>query len=131
MKRTNTVPVGGISLLVIFAVLCLTVFAWLSLSSVQAEGRLCIASAEAIQGYYEADYKAERILAKLRAGEVPAGVEAQGNRYCYECKVSEVQTLVVEVEVQEDAYRVLQWKTESATEWIPDEGAELWNGESK
>jgi len=129
MKRMNVIPVGGISLLVIFTVLCLTVFAWLGLSSVQAEGRLCTAAAEAIKGYYEADYEAEQILARLRAGEVPASVEAKGNCYRYKCKVSEVQTLVVEVEVQEESYRVLQWKLESAAEWTPEDGAELWDGE--
>ena len=40
-------PVGGASLLVVFAVLCLTVFALLSLSTVRANGRLSEASAQA------------------------------------------------------------------------------------
>ena len=38
-------PVGGASLLVVFAVLCLTVFALLSLSTVRANERLSEASA--------------------------------------------------------------------------------------
>ena len=43
MKRKQSISIpafGGSSLLVIFAVLCLTVFALLSLSTVQAEKRL-------------------------------------------------------------------------------------------
>lgn len=54
-RRFSPPTVGGSSLLVIFAVLCLTVFALLSLSTVQADGRLSQTSAEAAQAYYAAD----------------------------------------------------------------------------
>ena len=42
---------GGISLLVVFAVLCLTVFALLSLSTVRADERRSDASAQAVTNY--------------------------------------------------------------------------------
>ena len=58
-KRFSAPAVGGSSLLVIFAVLCLTVFALLGLSTVQADGRLSGASAEAVSAYYAADCRAE------------------------------------------------------------------------
>lgn len=45
--RFSPPAVGGISLLVAFAVLCLTVFALLSLSTVQAQKRLSDASHKA------------------------------------------------------------------------------------
>ena len=68
MRQSETPPaVGGSSLLVIFVVLCLTIFAVLGLSSVQAEGRLSTASADAVYGYYAADSEAEEILAKNQA----------------------------------------------------------------
>ena len=47
-KRFAAPAVGGSSLLVIFAVLCLTVFALLGLSTVRADGRLSDASAKAV-----------------------------------------------------------------------------------
>ena len=97
-KADGPAPVGGSSLLVIFAVLCLAVFAVLSLSSVRAEGRLSTASAEAVRAYYAADCEAEEILAQLRAGIVPSGVIAEDNRYRYECTVSDTQKLVVEAD---------------------------------
>ena len=53
---------GGISLLVVFAVLCLTVFALLSLSTVRADERLSDASAQAVKNYYAADCKAQELL---------------------------------------------------------------------
>ena len=78
-KRFSPPVVGGSSLLVIFAVLCLTVFALLSLSTVRADVRLSEASAQAVSGYYQADCQAEAILARLRSGELPPGVTAEGD----------------------------------------------------
>lgn len=129
MKRTDApAAVGGSSLLVIFIVLCLTVFAMLSLSSVQADGRLGMASAEAVRAYYVADCEAEEILAQLRQGIVPEGVTVSGNRYLYECAVSGTQRLVVEVEITGEDYRVLRWQTESTVLWEEDDTLNLWDG---
>ena len=129
MKRSDTpAAVGGSSLLVIFIVLCLTVFAMLSLSSVQADGRLSTASAEAVQAYYAADCEAEEILAQLRQGTVPEGVAVSGNRYCYECIVADTQKLVVEAEITGRDYRILRWQTESTLTWQEEGTLNLWDG---
>ncbi len=129
MKRSDApTAVGGSSLLVIFAVLCLAVFAVLGLSSVQAEGRLSKASAEAVRAYYEADCEAEEMLAQLRQGIVPEGVIAEGNRYRYECAVSDTQRLEVEVEFEDGVYRILRWQTESGFSWPEENELNLWDG---
>lgn len=130
MKKSDSpAAVGGSSLLVIFTVLCLTVFAVLSLSSVQADGRLSKASAEAVKDYYEADCKAEEILAQLRQGIVPGGVTVQDNRYLYECRISDTRVLVVEAEVTEGTYQVLRWQTKSTMQWQNAEELPVWDGE--
>ena len=49
-KRSAGIHVGSASIIMIFAVLCLTVFALLSLSTVQAEKRMADAAAEADAG---------------------------------------------------------------------------------
>lgn len=72
--RFSPPAVGGISLLVAFAVLCLTIFALLSLTTVRADVRLADASADAVTEYYAADCQAQEILARLRNGEVPDSV---------------------------------------------------------
>ena len=132
MKRTDApVAVGGSSLLVIFIVLCLTVFALLSLSSVQADGRLSTASAESVHAYYAADCEAEQILAQLRQGNIPEGVTVSGNRYCYECVVTDTQKLVVETEITGGDYRILRWQTESTLLWQADDGLQLWDGSTE
>ena len=64
-KRDEFSPplVGICSLLVILAVLVITVFGMLSLSTVLADKRLSEASTNAVIAYYEADCAAEEIFA--------------------------------------------------------------------
>ena len=132
MKQTERVilpAVGGSSLLVIFAVLCLTVFALLGLSTVQADTRLSDASAEAIEAYYNADCEAETILARLRNGETVDGVEIDGSWYSYSCPVNENQSLFVTVELTDDGYTVWQWQTLPTIQWESDDSLVVWAGE--
>ena len=126
-KREAPPAVGGSSLLVIFAVLCLTVFALLSLSTVQADRRLAEA-AEAVKNYYEADTKAEIMLASLRQGEVPSEVKRDGEVYSYRYEVSAVQALEVEVKITGEAYEIVRWQLVSTTEWEEDDSLDVWSG---
>lgn len=136
-KRSFSPPmVGGSSLLAIFAVLCLTIFALLSLSTVLADSRLGDASAQAVCAYYEADCRAEEILARIRAGEIPDGIimsfTGAGSVYSYSCPISDTQTLVVEVRVDgPDDYEILRWQAVSTAEWAPDDHLEVWDGDEE
>ncbi len=65
MKPKSGVQVGGTSIIMVFILLCLTVFAVLTLQSASADLRLANKSAEASTRYYEADAEAERILAQI------------------------------------------------------------------
>lgn len=121
--------VGISSLLVIFAVLCLTVFALLSVSTVQAQLRLAKSTRSAISGYYRADGEAEGILSKLRAGEIPEGVEKKGDTYAYACPISENQALFVCVKIQGTEYTVLRWQVVSTTQWDADTKLPVWDGQ--
>lgn len=127
-ERRDSFPpaVGGSSLLVIFAVLCLTVFALLGLATVQANSRLSDASAQTVSGYYAADCQAETILAQLRSGTVPEGVSVRGDVYSYTCPISDTQTLQVEVRVDESAYTILCWQAVSTADWQAEEDLEVW-----
>lgn len=131
-KRGFSVPVvGGSSLLVIFAVLCLTVLAMLSLSTARSSAELSRASADAAAAYYEADARAEEILARLRGGETPEGVTSGGDStYQYEVPISQTQALSVCVRAAEDGWTVLRWKAVPTAQWTPDESIEVWDGEA-
>ena len=129
-ERTGPMTVGASSLLVIFAVLCLTVFALLSVSTVQADRRLSDKAADAVADYYAADCQAEEIFAQLRQGEVPLEVTVSGSVYAYTCAISENQDLQVEVERTETGWKVLRWQAVSVTQWSEeDRPMEVWDGE--
>ncbi|HPX70459.1 MAG TPA: hypothetical protein PLO47_01840 [Bacillota bacterium] len=121
--------IGGSSLLVIFAVLCLTVFALLSLSTVKAGTRLSEKRSEAVRAYYEADSRAEEILARLRLGELPEGVELKGDIYAYECSVSDAASLAVELRLNGEDWEVLRWQLIPASEWEADDSLPVWIGD--
>lgn len=128
-KAFFTPPAVGISsLLVMFAVLCLTVFALLSVATVSADTQLAERSRTAITGYYQADCQAEAVLARLRAGEIPSGVTAEGSRYCYLCKISDTQALSVAVTLDGTDYTILRWQVISTAQWQADNKLPVWAG---
>ena len=129
-EKTSLTPpvIGASSLLVIFAVLCLTIFALLSISTVQADGRLSDHAAKAVVDYYQADAEAERILAKLRAGAKPDGVSQEGNLYTYTCTISDTQLLAVQVMVENNNYTILRWQVISNVRWEADDKRPVWGG---
>ena len=129
-KRKGFAPVavGVSSLLVIFAVLCLTVFAMLSMTTVQAEKRLADASVRAVADYYAADLEAEEIFARLRGGELPREVLRQGDRYAYLCPISEQQYLAVVLEKKEDGWNVLCWQAVAREDDTETETLPVWQG---
>ena len=130
MRKQETfspAAVGGSSLLVIFAVLCLTVFALLSLSSVQAERRLADAAPQSVVDYYQADLRAEEIFARLRDGEQIAGIEENDGKYQFEVPISGRQTLAVVLSRQGDTWAVLRWQTVTVEEAL-NESLNVWKG---
>ena len=129
-RRFSPPVVGGSSLLVMFAVLCLTVFALLALSTVQADRRLSDASARSVEAYYEADCRAEEILARIRAGEILEGVTEAEGVYTYVCEISDTQELRVSVQVKDGSWVVIQWSAVSTADWQEDDSLDLWDGET-
>lgn len=140
-KKESFAPpaLGGSSLLVVFAVLALTVFALLSLSTVRADVRLGDAAAKAVSDYYTADAQAQEILARLRNGETPVEVTAHGEdswhdprftRYTYAVPISDTQELQVEVLVDrtDGSWSVLRWQSVPVGEWEPDTSLTVWDG---
>ena len=128
-ERVKLPAVGGSSLLVIFTVLCLTVFALLGLGTVQAGERLTDEAAHAVSAYYAADQQAETILAQLRAGKTVEGVVWNGDCAAYSCPVTDRQVLAVTVRLTENDYEILRWQTLSTAAWEADDSIELWDGE--
>lgn len=123
--------VGGCSLLTIFAVLALTVFALLSLSTAQTDRRLSEASARAVGAYYAADFRAQEILSRLRLGELPEGVLLEDGVYSWTVPISDAQELRAEVSFPAGpggAYQILRWEAAPTEAWAPSDELQLWDG---
>lgn len=144
-ERFSPPAVGGTSLLVVFAVLCLTVFALLSLTTVQADVRLADASARSVEAYYAADCQAQAVLAYLRTGEAAPGsipedlqLSSAASDYpgaagdivtSYAVPISDTQELQVEVRFNLDgSYTILRWQAAPTGAWEGDESLNLWDG---
>lgn len=127
-RKFSPPAVGASSLLVIFAVLCLTVFALLSIATVRADGRLGDNVERAVSGYYAADCQAEQLLAQLRAGKMPEGVTEENGIYTYTCPISDTQVLAVQVALDGDSYRILRWQALSSVRWEADDRIPVWDG---
>lgn len=124
-ERLSVPMVGGSSLLIIFAVLCLTIFTLLALSTVQADRRLSESSIRAVTEYYQADCQAEQIFARLRAGQIPEGViqerssdsSSQTIFFKYFCPISDTQQLEVTLSQEDNMWTVHRWEAVSTTEY--------------
>ena len=126
-RKFQAPMVGGSSLLVIFAVLCLTVFALLSLNTVLAEQRLSQTYGEQVEQWYAADLHAQEIFARLRAGETVPGVTCAEDLYSYSVPVSGHQTLEVTLRHKDGSWKVISWQSVAVPE-TGDSTLPVWQG---
>ena len=153
-SHRRSIRTGGITLMAVFLVLCLTVFGVLSLASAQADARLCEKNAAQVKAYYEADAKAEEELRNLwralRGAQAEAGnteefwrliASAEGERFdpeertvSYAVPVTAQQELRVRVRLTAPANgaaascEILQWKTAVTVEYEIDNSLSVWDG---
>ena len=125
-KQTRISPtvVGGSTLMAIFAVVTLCVFALLSLSTVLSQQRLSQAAAQSVQRYYEADLQAEEAFAKLKTGEIPC----ENGAYHAIYPISETQWLITEFENQDGQWHISRWQTVAQNPREADDSLPVWTG---
>lgn len=82
MNKGFGINVGSSSILMIFVLLCLVTFSTLSLVTANADYKLTAKTAESVSGYYEADAKAELLLASIDEKLIGLAKEASaGERF--------------------------------------------------
>ena len=138
------IHVGSASIVAIFAVLCLTVFAVLTLSTAVSEQRLAEKSAQAVEDYYKADLKCAQIAqgfydaapagaqaVEMHAAQTGAQVFAQGEaRYvAFSQAIDAQQQLDVMLLIQDGQVRVLRWQAAFIGQWVPQDDLPVWDGE--
>ena len=133
--------VGSSSIMLIFAVLCLTVFSLISLSVAGNDKALVDTEARLVTEYYKADEFAERIVSEiLGAVAVPGEVsgviidtqwdwDLAAEVSTFICPISDVKELIVKVAVCDDTYEVLTWKMINTDEWAVDDTIYVWTGD--
>ncbi len=127
---------GAVSLVMIFCVLCVSVFAVLTLATAMNEKRLSDLAAQRAAEYYEADCRAAEIVSELAAGREPAedvdisltGSE-EGQIVEFSLPAGGERVLMVRAALDgEGGCRVLCWKTGYAGGWETDDTIEIWDG---
>ena len=144
-ERSPGFNVGSASIIMVFAILCLTIFSVLSLITTNSDLRLSRRAAKSIEDYYKAEYEAEtRVLAInniLKNGEAPASLpvlqegvsveEMPGGsvKISFLQAVDEKKDLRVSLERTADGkLSVTGWKLMSNDNWNPDTGMDVWTG---
>ncbi len=142
MKRGGGVS-GAVSLVMIFCVLCLAVFAVLTIATADREAKLSEMTAQNAADYYEADRQAVEIVAALRDGRtLPVDVEIEHvlstypdgpvETAAFSLPFGDSQALRVEVMLGDQdgkTCQILRWQTEYTGEWEIDSSMPVWDGE--
>ena len=147
-QNMRGIGTGTISLVLIFAVLCLTIFAVLTLSTANAEKALVHRAASFVTSYYEADTQATRIKAHIieshqnetfldslgeieSAFNVEIAYEQVGRNdmsvaFVYE--INDSHNLSVKLRLTDDRAFVLEWRVVYFKPWEFDDTIPVWDG---
>lgn len=136
------IGVGSASIVLVFAVLCLSIFAVISLSSALSDKSMSDASANTITGYYEADTLAECVLADILVMEtVPETVrgvpvtsafnmDLMMDVISFVCPINDAKELYVEVALYDGTYEIKSWNMRSVGDWEIVDDLPVWPGDS-
>ena len=139
MKKGG-IGVGSASIVLVFAVLCLTVFSLITFVVAGNDKALVDTEASLVTGYYEADALAERIVAGILASDgVPETLygidigtywdwDAGKDVAYFLCPVSDRKSLFVRIALIEGSYDVLSWRMQDTDEWTFDDSLNVWPG---
>ncbi len=144
MKQTKSQPrigLGTASLLTVFAVLCLAVFAVLALVVANEQMQLAEKSAQAITDYYNADSgavdMANELWAMYESGNltdtdqlqdigITAEIAPDSATVGYRVLLDEFRELSVELFFTEQGITVSKWQVVPFGDWAPDTSIEVW-----
>lgn len=151
MDNNNTtyaqprMAVGITSLLVIFVILCITVFAVLSVSTASSEKKLAEKHAQAVAEYYAADALCSQAANQIGelwssgadddefkslAEELDAIFARDGDSryFTYSRAIDDSQDLTVILRLDSE-FTIVSWVTVATGEWNPDNSINVWDGE--
>ena len=131
--------VGSSSIIMTFTVLCLTMFATLTLTQSQNELKLSSAYSESVENYAKADAEASRILAGAyeaadngNFAEYAAGKGAQvfGNQAIFMVEIDSKQGLEISLTETDGKVTIDSWTIVYLAQWRPDTNLNVFGGNS-
>ena len=124
-SRASGINIGSASIIMVFAVLALTVFAVLSFVTAQNERKLAEKAKQSAISYYAADSEAARTLNSFLAdGYLPDFAET----YSYTVDIDDKQQLCVLLADTDDGIAVREWLIAPTGTWSPDESLNVFSG---
>lgn len=139
MKSRNGAGLGTVTLVMLFSVMCLCVFALLSLSTARSELNLSSRYADSVKAYYEADtqavYLQNRLISAVnleatlrRISDGGYDIRYERGLISYSVPVDDNLTLMVELSGTD--YTPIAWQVVATGGWEADDHIEVWDGES-
>ena len=137
----NRGGIGSASIILVFVVLCLTIFAVISLVPALTDRTLVEAEVKLVQNFFEADTLAEQILAEISlTDDNPENVLGIDIMYHWDwysfseivsfaVPITDTQILLVEAGIDFDDYQIFTWRMLDMNEWEADESLNLWQGD--
>ena len=134
------IGVGSASIVLVFAVLCLTVFSLITYVVAANDKALVENEAQLVIGYFRADTLAESIVAEiLNSDDIPQeiqGIEIHSELDFYtdaeiitfSAPISEVLAIFVRLALHDNSYEILSWRMYNSAEWQYDAGLNIWPG---
>ncbi len=115
-KEGISVGIGMSTFMMIFTVLCLTIFATLTYLQAKHNAQEVDRIVEASQAYYEADYTASSIYKALKTNYDDStfltenNITKEGNQYSYCVQISQTRELQVTIQENEGKLKVEKWQ---------------------
>lgn len=123
--RTSGISIGSASIIMVFAVLALTVFAVLSFVTANNEKKLAEKAKDAAVSYYDADSRAARkVNGFISDGYLPDFAET----YSFTEDIDGKQELCVTLYDTGSGIAIHEWLVAPAGEWTPDEHLNVFTG---
>jgi len=134
------IGVGSASIVLVFAVLCLTIFSLITFVVAGNDKALTDAKVQLVSGYYEADALAELVLMDILAADtIPdssRGVdihtrwddELEAETTYFFCNISDIKALYVNLALREDSFDILSWRMWDTDDWEFDDSINVWSG---
>ncbi|MCL2425907.1 MAG: hypothetical protein FWD05_06175 [Oscillospiraceae bacterium] len=135
------IGVGSASIVLVFAVLCLTIFSLITFVIAGNEKAMVDARAELVIAYYEADALAEQILVDILSAdllpETVRGIEVhkrwddalETELIYFFCDISDIKILYVSFVIHDDTFDILSWHMQATDDWEFDDSLNVWRGE--